>query len=73
MQADQKWVLAKRKTASTAAANTKTEDGVEKETEKARANLVFDKSLSYKIVRKVMHTTALAGYNEFKFIVQTGE
>tara|TARA_R110000868_G_scaffold202649_10_gene450378 strand:- start:1541 stop:2017 length:477 start_codon:yes stop_codon:yes gene_type:complete len=33
-------------------------------------NLVFDASLPYATVRKVMHTAALAGYPQFKFIVQ---
>ncbi len=33
-------------------------------------NLVFDASLPYSTVSKVMHTAALAGYPKFKFIVQ---
>jgi biopolymer transport protein ExbD len=33
-------------------------------------NLVFDKSLPYKVMKSVMHTSAMAGYTEFKFIVQ---
>ena len=33
-------------------------------------NLVFDANLPYATVRKVMHTAALAGYPQFKFIVQ---
>jgi len=33
-------------------------------------NLVFDKDLDYKQLKKVMHTSAMAGYTEFKFIVQ---
>ena len=33
-------------------------------------NLVFDATLPYATVRKVMHTAALAGYPQFKFIVQ---
>lgn len=33
-------------------------------------NLVLDKSLPYNSMQKVMHTSALAGYTEFKFIVQ---
>lgn len=33
-------------------------------------NLVLDKKLSYNSMQKVMHTSALAGYTEFKFIVQ---
>lgn len=33
-------------------------------------NLVFDQTLPYKVVKSVMHTSAMAGYTEFKFIVQ---
>lgn len=33
-------------------------------------NLVFDQSLPYKTMKSVMHTSAIAGYTEFKFIVQ---
>ena len=35
-----------------------------------RINLVFDQKLPYKVVKSVMHTSAIAGYTEFKFIVQ---
>lgn len=35
-----------------------------------RVNIVMDQSLPYEVLRKVMHTSALAGYPEFKFIVQ---
>lgn len=33
-------------------------------------NLVFDKDTPYKSLQKVMHTSAIAGFTEFKFIVQ---
>lgn len=33
-------------------------------------NLVFDQALPYKVVKGVMHTSAVAGYTEYKFIVQ---
>jgi biopolymer transport protein ExbD len=33
-------------------------------------NLVFDKDTPYQSLQKVMHTSAIAGYTEFKFIVQ---
>lgn len=33
-------------------------------------NLVFDKNTPYKSLQKVMHTSAIAGFTEFKFIVQ---
>lgn len=33
-------------------------------------NLVLDKNLPYTDMQKVMHTSALAGYTDFKFIVQ---
>ena len=35
-----------------------------------RVNIVMDQSLPYEVLRKVMHTSALAGFPEFKFIVQ---
>ncbi len=39
--------------------------------QKAKAiNLIFDQTLPYKIMKSVMHTSAVAGYTEFKFIVQ---
>ncbi len=33
-------------------------------------NLVFDQGVPYKFMKSVMHTSAIAGYTEFKFIVQ---
>lgn len=45
-------------------------DSNEKKEKKISANLVFDKALPYKTIRQVMNTTALAGFSEFKFIVQ---
>lgn len=33
-------------------------------------NLVLDKKLPYKNMQQIMHTSSLAGYSEFKFIVQ---
>lgn len=33
-------------------------------------NLVFHKNLEYDAIKKVMHTSASAGYTDFKFIVQ---
>jgi biopolymer transport protein ExbD len=41
-----------------------------KRKESKQVNLVLDQSLPYKVVRRVMHTSAMAGYPEFKFIVQ---
>ena len=35
-----------------------------------KINLVLDKSLPYSVLSQVMHTSALAGFPEFKFIVQ---
>lgn len=35
-----------------------------------RVNIVLDQSLPYQVLRQVMHTSALAGFPEFKFIVQ---
>lgn len=45
-------------------------DGKEPEVEKKSINLVLDQSVPYEILKKVMHTSAMAGYPEFKFIVQ---
>ena len=33
-------------------------------------NFVFDKNTPYKALQKVMHTSAIVGFSEFKFIVQ---
>ena len=41
-----------------------------KKKESKQVNLVLDQSLPYQVVRRVMHTSAMAGYPEFKFIVQ---
>lgn len=41
-----------------------------KEANKKKVNIVLDQSLPYSVLRKVMHTSALAGFPEFKFIVQ---
>lgn len=35
-----------------------------------RINLVFDESVPYNVMKGVMHTSALVGYTEFKFIVK---
>jgi biopolymer transport protein ExbD len=35
-----------------------------------KVNIVLDQSLPYTVLRKVMHTAAMAGFPEFKFIVQ---
>lgn len=35
-----------------------------------KINLVFDQDLPYKVMKSVMHTSAIAGYTEFKLIVQ---
>lgn len=35
-----------------------------------KVNIVLDKGLPYAVLRQVMHTAAMAGYPEFKFIVQ---
>jgi biopolymer transport protein ExbD len=40
------------------------------ETENKKINIVMDQSIPYDVLRRVMHTSALAGYPEFKFIVQ---
>lgn len=35
-----------------------------------KINIVLDKSLPYSVLSQIMHTSALAGFPEFKFIVQ---
>ena len=35
-------------------------------------NLVLDQALPYEVLQKIMHTSALAGFSEFKFIVKSG-
>lgn len=35
-----------------------------------RINLIIDEELPYSVMRQVMHTSALAGFPEFKFIVR---
>lgn len=35
-----------------------------------KINLVFDEGLPYQAMKSIMHTSAMAGYTEFKFIVQ---
>ena len=33
-------------------------------------NIILDEKLNYKIMEQVMHTSALAGFSQFKFVVQ---
>jgi biopolymer transport protein ExbD len=54
----------------TAANNTDKGALATRKANRKRVNIVMDQSLPYEILRKVMHTSALAGYPEFKFIVQ---
>ena len=35
-----------------------------------KINIVLDQNLPYEVLQRVMHTSALAGFSEFKFIVQ---
>ncbi|MGB0453504.1 MAG: biopolymer transporter ExbD [Bacteriovoracaceae bacterium] len=35
-----------------------------------KVNIVLDQGLSYQIMRKIMHTSTMAGFPEFKFIVK---
>tara|TARA_Y100000768_G_C23991451_1_gene693929 strand:+ start:4864 stop:5316 length:453 start_codon:yes stop_codon:yes gene_type:complete len=35
-----------------------------------RVNLVFDEEIPYNVMKGVMHTSAMVGYTEFKFIVR---
>lgn len=54
----------------TAANNTDKGALATRKANRKRVNIVMDQSLPYEVLRKVMHTSALAGYPEFKFIVQ---
>ena len=46
-------------------------DKLQKEEDKLkRINLIIDEELPYSVMRQVMHTSALAGFPEFKFIVR---
>ena len=46
-----------------------TESNIQEDTNR-RINIVLDEELPYDVVHKVMHTSALAGFTKFKFIVQ---
>ncbi len=35
-----------------------------------KANIAIDQNLHYEVLRKIMHTASLAGFHQFKFIVQ---
>ena len=41
-----------------------------KDKKNKQVNLVFDKNLPYLVIKKVMHTCAVVGLTEFKFIVK---
>ena len=41
-----------------------------KNTKQKSINLVFDKSTPYNSLQKIMHTSTVAGFTQFKFIVQ---
>ncbi len=45
-------------------------DGKIKELYNKNVNLVIDQNLPYEVMQKVMHTAAIAGFPQFKFIVQ---
>ena len=59
----------KKKEITRLPASEKGKDGKKKD-EQRRINIVIDQDLPYSVVKKVMHTAALAGYSKFKFIVQ---
>lgn len=43
---------------------------MKKKRDNATINIVLDQSIPYAILRKIMHTSATAGFPQFKFIVQ---
>jgi biopolymer transport protein ExbD len=50
---------------------SKLKEQAEKTEDKEKTlNLIFDKSIDYKNIKHIMHTAALSGHNQFKFIVQ---
>ena len=50
---------------------SKLKEQAEKIEEKEKTiNLVFDKSIDYRNIKHIMHTAALSGHNQFKFIIQ---
>ena len=54
-------------------ANTKNQANLKenpKEKVLKKVNIVLDKELPYNVLRKVMHSAATAGYQDFKFIVK---
>jgi len=55
---------------TTASSNTDKGALATRKANRKRVNIVMDQSLPYEVLRKVMHTSALAGFPEFKFIVQ---
>lgn len=55
---------------STVANNTDKGALATRKANRKRVNIVMDQSLPYEVLRKVMHTSAMAGFPEFKFIVQ---
>ena len=52
------------------ASNTAKDILLRKKEKMKKINIVLDKSLPYSVLSQVMHTSALAGFPEFKFIVQ---
>lgn len=59
------------KNLKTGISNTRDKSALKtREANRKRINIVMDQSLPYEVLRKVMHTSALAGFPEFKFIVQ---
>ena len=42
----------------------------EKDKDPKRINILLDEELPYQVLQKIMHTSATAGYTEFKFLVQ---
>ncbi|MCY4643433.1 MAG: biopolymer transporter ExbD [Bacteriovoracales bacterium] len=44
-----------------------------RDNDRKRINILLDENLPYEVIQKIMHTSALEGFNEFKLIVQGGQ
>lgn len=50
--------------------NSKKKELKQTDKKESPVNLVFDKKISYKVIKDIMHTCATSGHTKFKLIVQ---
>ena len=62
--------LVKRKEIQDKKESMRTVASTKEQKKNNKINLVFDQSLPYEVIQKIMHTSSIAGYTEYKFIVQ---